>query len=287
MSQDSDDLFVVRFGGDFSKHKIRLSYSNNDDDFSKQPRAEFSSTYLINAGTNSLGAAHTSYEVGSKPLESKASLKREQQQYDSAVHWIFKHVLSVKDAKQLQVYLKKHAKSLYQKQEKADKARSHSQRISNRTFKKRFLKATYKPKYTDKQWRAFIKQRAEFLNLSVAKITKSTLSDDESLEYDYDYTSTISVGYYQGAIPNSEGYQSDQYYFMTTQDGQKYLILLPLRLYNQKDLKKWHYYKKMPTFYYLPAPVSYPKLSSMVLANETPSSFVVSNNINVVAKEKE
>lgn len=286
MDQESDDLFVARFGADFSKRHLTLNYTNNDDDFSKAAVAEFSSHYRLNARRNTLGTAHTTYTIGSHPLETKKDLKEDQQAYDSAIRWIFKHKMSPSMAKALQAYFRKNTPALYKKQEKAVATRAKSQRQTNKSLKQRFLKATFKPRYTDQQWQTYIYQRAAFLNLSVAKITKATLTDDEALKYDTKMTMGVMYNN-EGGILNSSGYTTEQHYFLTTRNGDKYLILLPLRLYNQETLKKWHYFKKMPTFYWLGAPTAYPNDSEMVLANETPSAEVVSNNITVCARENE
>ncbi|MDV7718798.1 hypothetical protein GA840_02900 [Pediococcus ethanolidurans] len=284
--QDSDDLFVARFGANFSKHYLSFNYSNNDDDFSKAAAAEFSSSYRLNSGRNFLGKAHTSYTIGNHPLETKVDLKKDQLAYDSAIRWIFKHELSPRTANALQNYFRKNASTLYKKQEKALAARARSQRKTNKSLKQRFLQATFKPRYTDQQWQMYIQKRAVFLNLSVAKITKATLTDDEAVKYDAKMAMGVMYNN-EGGILNSVGYPTEQHYFLTTKNGSKYLILLPLRLYNQKTLKKWHYFKKMPTFYWLGAPTAYPKYSEMVLSNETPSAEVVSNNITICAQDSE
>lgn len=283
------------------QHEWEVQYSYTDLDSNDGIHA-VNATYKMQAGK------FTQKKFKYKGLTARQA-KQVAKEYLTTMQYIQANILHESVAQEAVRQLHTTAAHRVQLVQQADKRRERKNAQNEATAMKTFFAQTYRPRFTVQQWQKYIRLRAQQLAIEVANITVhnyTDVADQTEVSLPYGYRQTGCFGYEADGDDASARYaieigtagclsdynskgtvQKDNYIVVTATSGAKYLVVLPLALYNEKTAAKLT--PLTANFYYLPDMSSYSTTlkgdwgREFVLKDAKPSAELISRNIVLAA----
>ena len=287
MDTESDDLYWIGCAYSLANNQIAFQYSNQDEDNDYTSSAEVwykvSKTGKLEEISRKIsGNAHTG---------TTSQVKSIIKSYQPVIGYLVQRRMNIETMKSFTKYLHDNSKKVVKNWTKADDSQRDLGDKMQKERKQKFFSATFTPNYSKSQWKKYILERANQLGIRGAKIQVDKLELDTAAYLDYDYELTSSFGdddseQEAGYYSNDIGGDGDDVFTVIDANKVKYLVVLPLKLYDSANLDSVTLTTQERNYYYTMDGVDDAMIKAFVPADSQPTKAEITGNIVIAPPAK-
>lgn len=303
LDRENDDEYIPLLVWRPDEQQLEMHYTAFDTDTDNEVNV---------AATYTLHGTALKQEAFKYTGVAKAQAKLLEKKYAATLSYIAAHVLTPAEAQQVAKQLSVSAPRRVQAAKAAEKKRVQKIARDEKQATKSFFENTYRPQFTQTQWQEYIQLRAQQLGITIASLSFKnyiTAADPSAvaLPYNYDQTSVFGADYDDdpersaysmivgitgclNPVNSKNTVQAANYVLLTATTGDKYLVVIPLALYNAKTLAQHEKSGYFRNFYYLmdmstlAADLKLHWSTEFVGKSDQPSAELISQNISFAAE---